>query len=125
MYTLSVARDFVARHYLTVPDPGPEGDPHDHDYRVEVRFSGPTLDDFGYLVDIDDVNGVLDDVVGRYRGELLNDLPEFEGQNPSVERFARHFRDDVAERLNTDAPTDLAVRLWEDGEAWASFERDL
>lgn len=125
MYALSVARDFVARHYLTVPDPGPEGEPHDHDYRAEVRFSGPTLDEFGYLVDIDEVNDVIDDLVERYRGALLNDLPEFEGQNPSVERFARHFGDGVAERVRTDTPTGLAVRLWEDEDAWASYERDL
>ena len=125
MYALSVARDFVARHYLTVPDPGPEGEPHGHDYRLEVRFSGPSLDEFGYLVDIDDVNDVLDDVVERYRGVLLNDLPEFDGQNPSVERFAGHVGDRVAARLETDTPTGLAVRLWEGEDAWASYERDL
>jgi len=124
MYTLSVARDFVARHYLTVPEPGPEGEPHSHPYRAEVRFSGPELDEFGYLVDIDEVDGVLDDLVDRYGGALLNDLPEFEGQNPSVERFARHFGDAVAERAPTETPTGLAVRLWEDEDAWASYERE-
>lgn len=125
MYTLAVAREFVGRHYLTVPDPGPEGEPHAHDYRVEVRFVGPTLDDFGYLVDIDRVEDVLDELVDRYRGTLLNDLPEFEGENPSVERFARRFGDAVAERVETDTPTGLAVRLWEGDDAWASHERDL
>ena len=125
MYTLSVARDFVARHYLTVPDPGPEGEPHGHDYRVEVRLTGPRLNEFGYLVDVDEVHDGLDDLLERYRGALLNDLPEFDGQNPSVERFAFHFGDRLVDRLETDVPTGLVVRMWEDEDAWASHERDL
>ena len=125
MYTLSVARDFVAQHYLTVPDPGPEGEPHGHDYRVEVRLNGPTLNEFGYLVDVDEVHDGLDDLLERYRGTLLNDLPEFDGQNPSVERFASNFGDRLVNRLETDVPTGLVVRMWEDEDAWASHERDL
>lgn len=125
MYTLSVARDFVARHYLTVPNPGPEGEPHGHDYRVEVRFSGTTLNEFGYLVDIDEVHDVLDDILDHYRGAILNDLPEFDGQNPSVERFAAHFGDRLLNRLETEMPTGLVVRMWEGEDAWASYERDL
>jgi len=125
VYALSVARDFVAQHYLTVPDPGPEGEVHSHRYRAEVRFSGPELGEYGYLVDIDAVEAVLDDLEDRYRDTLLNDLPEFEGRNPSVERFARHFADRVASRTPTEVPTDLRVRMWEDDDAWASHERTL
>lgn len=125
MYELAVARDFVARHYLTVPEPGPEGEPHAHDYRVEVRFSGPDLNEFGYLVDIDAVDDGLDRLLDRYEDALLNDLPEFDGQNPSVERFAARVGDRLVEALDTTTPTALAVRLWEDADAWASHERPL
>ncbi len=125
MYELSVSRDFVAQHYLTVPDPGPiEGEPHSHKYRVDVRFAGPDLNEYGYLVDIDAVEAALDDLTERYRDELLNDLPAFAG-NPSVERFARVFADAVAERLDAPTPERLTVRLWEDEIAWASYERSL
>jgi len=124
MYSLSVARDFTARHFLTVPDPGAEGDPHSHDYRAEVRFAGPSLNEFGYLVDIDDVNASLDDLLDRYRGTLLNDLPEFDGENPSVERFARHFCERLATQTPTRTPTSMRVRMWEDADAWASYERE-
>lgn len=125
MYSLSVGRDFVAQHFLTVPDPGPEGEIHSHRYRAEVRFSGPELDEYGYLVDIDAVTEAIDALDDRYRDTLLNDLPEFEGENPSVERFARHFADRVEERVPTDVPTELEVRMWEDDDAWASHERRL
>lgn len=125
MYRLSVARDFVAQHYLTVPDPGPEGEVHSHRYRVELRFAGPELGEYGYLLDIDAVESVLDDLEDRYRDALLNDLPEFEGKNPSVERFARRFGDRVVEAAPTETPTELTVRMWEGDDAWATHERDL
>ncbi|MFC7249453.1 6-pyruvoyl tetrahydropterin synthase family protein [Halomicroarcula sp. GCM10025324] len=124
MYELSVSRDFVAQHYLTVPDPGPEGEVHSHHYEAHVRFAGPDLNEYGYLVDIDDVEAVLDTLADRYRDELLNDLPAFDG-NPSVERFARIFADEVAERLDAPTPDRLTVRMWEDDVGWASYERSL
>ncbi|WP_251328956.1 6-pyruvoyl trahydropterin synthase family protein [Haloplanus pelagicus] len=125
MYRLSVSRDFVAQHFLTVPDPGPEGEVHSHHFEVAVRFAGPDLNEHGYLVDIDAVDAALDRLEARYRDALLNDLPEFEGANPSVERFARVFGDRFVEAVPTEGPTRLTVRMWEDEDAWASHERAL
>ncbi|MFB6157868.1 MAG: 6-pyruvoyl tetrahydropterin synthase family protein [Haloferacaceae archaeon] len=125
MYELCVRRTFVAQHFLTVPDPGPEGEVHSHRYEVEVRFAGPDLNRWGYLVDIDDVEAALDALTDRYRDALLNDLPEFGDDNPSVERFARLFGDRAADRVDADVPERLTVRMWEDDDAWASHERRL
>lgn len=124
-YELTVKRDLIAQHYLTVPDPGPEGEVHSHDFTIEVRFEGPELDEYGYLVDIDAVNEVLDDIEARYRDAVLNDLPEFAGENPSVERFAANVTDRIDAALSDPNPTHLAVRIWEDEEAWASHARPL
>lgn len=125
MYELSVSRDFVAQHFLTVPDPGPEGEVHSHHFEVAVRFAGPELGEYGYLVDIDAVDEALDALEARYRDALLNDLPEFADANPSVERFARAFGDRLLAELDPEAPERLAVRMWEDDAAWASHERSL
>jgi len=124
-YGLTVRRAFVAQHFLTVPDPPPaEAEPHSHRFTAEVGFAAPELDEYGYLVDIDAVEAALDDLEDRYRDALLNDLPEFPG-NPSVERFAAAFGDRLADRLETQTPTRLTVRLWEDDLAYASHERRL
>ncbi|MFB6101620.1 MAG: 6-pyruvoyl tetrahydropterin synthase family protein [Haloplanus sp.] len=125
MYRLSVSRDFVAQHYLTVPDPGPEGEVHSHHFEVDVRLAGADLNEYGYLVDIDAVDAALDDLEARYRDALLNDLPEFEAANPSVERFARLFGDRFVATAPTGEATRLTVRMWEDDVAWASHERRL
>ena len=81
----------------------------------------PLLVDGEYLVDIDDANAALSSLADRYRDTMLNDLPEFEGDNPSVERFARIIFERVTERVTTDTVTELAVTVWEDGEAAAGY----
>jgi len=125
MYAVTVRRSLIAQHYLTVPDPGPEGELHSHRFEIELRLSGPELNEYGYLVDIDEVKAALDGIEARYADETLNAMPAFEGLNPSVEQFARI----VAERLRADAglsnPERLRVRIWEDGEAAAAYETPL
>jgi 6-pyruvoyltetrahydropterin/6-carboxytetrahydropterin synthase len=123
MYATRVATDFVAQHYLTVPDPGPvEGEPHSHHYEVELEFRGPELNEYDYLVDIDDAEAALADLEARYRDAMLNDQPAFEGDNPSVERFARVVFERVTETVTDDTVTELAVTVWEDDEAYAAYE---
>ena len=124
-YELTVTREFIAQHYLTVPNPGPEGKVHSHAFTVELRFAGPELGEYGYLVDIDAVDALLDELEDRYRDALLNDLPEFEGLNPSIEHFSRLFGDRVADALSNPTPTRLTVRIWEDDVSWASHTRRL
>jgi 6-pyruvoyltetrahydropterin/6-carboxytetrahydropterin synthase len=124
-YRLMVRRSFIAQHFLTVPDPGPEGEVHSHEFTVEVEFAAPDLGEYGYVVDIDAVESILDDLEARYADSLLNDLPEFGDRNPSVERFARLFSDRLTAALEDPTPTRLVVRMWEDDLAWASYERDL
>lgn len=122
MYATRVATDFVAQHYLTVPDPGPEGDPHSHHFEVEVEFRGPTLNEYDYLVDIDDAKAALAAIEERYRDELLNDCPAFDGHNPSVEHFARVVFDHVTDAVTADTVAEVTVTVWEDGEAYAAYD---
>ena len=122
MYSTTVLTDFVAQHYLTVPNPGPEGVPHSHHFEIEVTFRGPELNEYDYLVDIDDAEAALSGVADRYRDELLNDRPAFEGYNPSVERFARVVFERVADAVTDDTVTELAVTVWEDDTAAATYD---
>lgn len=122
MYTVTVSRDFVAQHFLTVPDPGPEGEVHSHHYELAAECEGSDLNEYGYLLDIDDLTRSLDAIEERYRDELLNDLEEFSGLNPSVEHFCRIVADRLAEDLASEVET-LRVKIHEDEIAWAAYER--
>jgi len=121
MYTLAVRRDFIARHFLIGGDWGPENDPNSHHYVLELQLSGAELDQHGYLCDIVDVEKQLDDVVAYYREQMLNEKPEFEGLNPSIEHFARILAVRLSERISAPNITVLKVVLWENESAWAAY----
>ena len=121
MYTLRVQRDFVAQHFLTVPDSGPENEWHSHHFEIEVLLEGEELNQNGYLVDIMKVEEALDRILQRYRDATLNDLPEFEEMNPSIEHFSRIVCTSLREQVPTDTLTGMTVRIWEDESAWAAY----
>ena len=127
IYTVAVKRDFIAKHYLIGGDWGPENELHAHHYQVEVQLQGSALDEHGYLVDIVDIETNLDTLVGHYRDQTLNDLPEFEGLNPSIEHFSRILCTNLAQRIQAPNLNAITVKIWENEIAWAAYrlERDL
>jgi len=122
MYTLAVKRDFIARHYLIGGDWGPENFPNSHHYVLELQLSGASLDQHGYLVDIVDVEKHLDETVAHYKEQMLNDLPEFAGLNPSIEHFARIVAEQLNAKIHAPNISGLTVRLWENEIAWVSYQ---
>ncbi len=123
MYTLTVKRDFIAQHFLIGGDWGPENDRHSHHYAIEVQLEGAELDKHGYLVDIVDVEHNLDALVARYKDKTLNELPEFDGLNPSIEHFSRIFCRALAERINAPNLSALTIKIWENDIAWATYRQ--
>lgn len=121
MYTLGVRRDFIARHFLIGGDWGPENYPNSHHYVLELQLEGRELDQHGYLVDIVDVEKHLDEIATYYKDQMLNDKPEFEGLNPSIEHFARILATSLSERIKADNISAVKVVLWENESAWAAF----
>jgi 6-pyruvoyltetrahydropterin/6-carboxytetrahydropterin synthase len=121
MYTLAVRRDFIARHFLIGGDWGPENDPNSHHYVLELQLKGTELDQHGYLCDIVDVEKHLDEVVDYYKEQMLNDKPEFEDLNPSIEHFARILAEALNERIDASNISKLKVVLWENDIAWAAY----
>ncbi len=119
-YTIAVQRDLIAQHYLIGGDWGPENELHSHHYVIELQLEGRELDKHGYLVDIVDVEENLETLRQRYSDRLLNDLPEFEGLNPSIEHFARILCTSLNERIQAANVRALTVRIWENEIAWAA-----
>lgn len=125
MYQLSIKEEFVAQHFLTVPNCGPENEWHSHVYALEVLLEGASLDEYGYLVDIDLVKGAMDDILKRYRDHTLNEDEAFEGLNPSIEHFSRIVCEMLAAALQRTNLSRLTVKIWEDANAWASYTAAL
>ena len=127
MYSVSVSRSFRATHFLTVPNPGPEGTAHAHDYTVDVRVGSKELNEYQYVVDIDRLEEGVEAIVDTYGNNLLNELPEFAGVNPSLEYFCRVIADQVQESLHAtnDHLEFIEITMWEDDVANATYRMKL
>lgn len=122
MYKVAVKRDFIAQHFLIGGDWGPENEKHSHHYQVEVQLDGRYLDQHGYLVDIVDIENFLEFIVERFTDKTLNDLPEFEGLNPSIEHFSRILCQLVDGHVQAENIQVITIKLWENDIAWSSYQ---
>lgn len=121
MYSLGVRREFIARHKLVGGDWGPENYPNSHRYVLELQLESRELDVHGYLVDIVEVEKQVAAIIDHFKEQMLNDLPEFDGLNPSLENFARIVAVWLDGRLRASTIHSLRVVLWENEAAWASY----
>lgn len=121
MYALAVKRDFVAQHFLIGGDWGAENQWHSHHYVVELQLQGDALDQHGYLVDIVKVDEKMNAMVAFYKDHTLNDLPAFDGLNPSIEHFARILCVSLAQEIAFPNIHTYVVTVWENDIAWASY----
>jgi 6-pyruvoyltetrahydropterin/6-carboxytetrahydropterin synthase len=121
MYALAIKRDFIAQHHLIGGDWREENRNHSHHYKVELILEGEEPDCHGYLIDIVDLEAQLDVQVRYFADRTLNDLPEFAGLNPSVERLAFILCDKLLARIITPAIRNITVKIWENENAWASY----
>lgn len=122
MYQLAISRDFIAQHFLVGGDWGRENQKHSHHYRVEVLIRSNQLDQHGYLIDLVDLEKALEEVIETYRERTLNELPAFQGLNPSLEHFSRIFWEALNEKLKLGAA--LTLKLWENETDWAGFSKE-
>lgn len=120
MYQLAIGRDFIARHFLVGGDWGAENFEHSHHYRIEVQLEGASLNQHGYLIDIVELEAALGEVIGLFRDNVLNNLPDFEGLNPSIEHFSRILYQRLSDRLVFSGVT-MSVRLYENDLDWAGY----
>ena len=125
MYKVAVTREFIANHFLIGGDWGAENEPHAHHYVIEVSIESDTLDEHGYLVDIVDIEASLDGIVDYFRDTMLNDKPEFEGLNPSIEHFSRILNQKLAKKIKMEASGTLFVKLWENESCWAAYKNEI
>ncbi|NNE37385.1 MAG: 6-carboxytetrahydropterin synthase, partial [Gammaproteobacteria bacterium] len=70
------------------------------------------------------IEAELDKAVDTYRDKLLNDFPEFEGINTSIEHFSRILCDKLFTAIQPPAPGTLTIKLWENEDCWTSYKQE-
>ena len=122
MYTVAVKQDLIARHFLIGGDWGAENSPHSHHYEIEVKLESGELDEHGYLVDIVKIEEELQAVIDYFGESMLNELPEFEGLNPSIEHFSRIVCERMLKAIAPPGSGRFTIKIWENDSCWAAYE---
>ena len=100
---------------------GPEGEPHEHDYRIEVVVRRVDLDDRGMVIDLDVLDAAMRDVAGQVDGQDLEDIRPPEAEAVTVEVFARWAHDQLEPTARQAGADELGVRVWESADAFGGY----
>ncbi len=120
MYELTVRTRFAAAHSLR----GYQGECeniHGHTWQVDVTVKAGQLNDIGLGIDFRELKAKLQSIVRRYDHTCLNDLEEFQNQNPSSEILAREIFHALSRELSSLPLKVTRVRVWESPDAAAAY----
>lgn len=121
IYALTVRSTFAAAHYLREYAGNCER-LHGHNWRVEVTVESPVLDGRGISLDFREIKAALNELLSRFDHRCLNDVPPFDGKNPSSENLALHLFEELAKTVP--GPVRVArVAVWESDDARAEYSR--
>jgi 6-pyruvoyltetrahydropterin/6-carboxytetrahydropterin synthase len=105
--------------------PGPEGQLHDHDYRIEVVVDREQLDERGMVCDLDVLEAALTELTNRVDGRNLEEIRPAEAEAVTVEVFARWVHDTLSPTVLAAGGETLAVRVWETAVAFGGYRARL
>lgn len=117
MYELAVESQFDSAHNLRRYDGACEN-LHGHTYRVQIFYQGTQLDDRGILVDFKRLKTTLGEVVSYLDHRYLNELPEFQEQNPTAENIAETVFRKMRELMDSGI---VKATVWETPTSSASY----
>src|ERR1700760_2803042 len=120
--TFEVGLSRSVRAFHVMPGvPGPEGELHDHDYRIEIVVDREQLDERGMVCDLDALEAALTELAGRIEGRNLEEIRPAEAEAVTVEVFARWVHDTLAPVVAASGGETLAVRVWENPVAFGGY----
>jgi 6-pyruvoyltetrahydropterin/6-carboxytetrahydropterin synthase len=99
---------------------GPEGEPHAHDYRVQLTVRRAALDERGMVCDLDLLDAALGDLVKRLDGQDLDAIVE-DAEAVTVEVLARWLHGRLRDPVRSAGGEWLGVRVWESPEAYGAY----
>ncbi|MDR2861253.1 MAG: 6-carboxytetrahydropterin synthase QueD [Syntrophobacterales bacterium] len=120
MYEATVRRSFSAAHSLREIG-GKCEKLHGHNFIVEISVASPALNKEGLVIDFRIIKNWADQALGELDHLYLNDLPAFQGKNPSAENIAHYIFTSVEEKAATDDIRVTRVTVWESESAKVTY----
>jgi 6-pyruvoyltetrahydropterin/6-carboxytetrahydropterin synthase len=119
-YEVGLSRNVRAFHVMPGL-PGPEGQLHDHDYRIEIVVSRDQLDGRAMVCDLDVLEKALTRLTERIDGRNLEEIRPADADAVTVEVFARWVHDTLSAAIALGGGATLAVRIWETPVAFGGY----
>lgn len=95
---------------------------HGHNWKIEVRVAGKSLDQGGVLVDFGLIKKHVAGVMQQLDHKFLNEVPFFSEQKPpSSENIALYVARELENRLDKIPVTVTRVSAWESEDACATY----
>ncbi len=111
MYTLQETLNFHASHQIKINDEH-ESIMHTHQWYVRITVGFTELDKYGISMEFNYFQNQVRDIINHFDNSLLNDLKDFEHEQPTVENVARIMFEKFAHDINTDNKKIHKVELW-------------
>ena len=116
-FEITTKAHFAAAHRLRLGD-GSWESLHGHNWTAKITVSAARLDAIGLVMDFHELTRLVEGIILPMRNVNLNDLPQFERENPSAENVALH----IGRSLRLPEGITLeAVEVWETPENSAVF----
>ncbi len=120
--TYEVGLTRTVRAFHVMPGlPGPEGQLHDHDYRIEIVAARERLDERGMVCDLDVLEKALTELTGRIEGRNLEEIRPASAEAVTVEVLSRWVHDTLSPVAAAAGGATLAVRVWETPVAFGGY----
>lgn len=119
-YEVGLAQGVRAFHIMPGL-PGPEGQLHHHDYRIEIVVGRERLDDRGMVCDLDVLETELTELTRRINGGNLEAIRPGDAETVTVEVFARWVHDTLSAAVARAGGEVLGVRVWETDSAFGGY----
>jgi len=121
---VGLSRNVTAFHIMPGL-PAPEGELHDHDYRIEIVVDREQLDDRGMVCDLDVLEAALTKLTDRIDGRNLDEIKPADAEAVTVEVFSRWVFDTLAPVIRAEGGENLSVRVWENPVAFGGYRARL
>jgi len=120
MYELKVTTHFAAAHRLKMVAAKCEN-LHGHNWKIEVYVTGEKLNEADVLVDFGEIKNHVAEVMDRLDHKFLNEIENFQHNNPSSENIAKYVAAEVQKKLSDPSVRVSRVSAWESEDACATF----
>jgi len=122
MYEIKIKAEFAAAHNLREVG-GKCESLHGHNFTVEVAVESESLDEAGMVMDFRLLKAKTQAILETLDHRYLNELPVFNGKNPSSENLAAYIFAELSRQVDQGIQRLSWVSVWESQTSQATYRR--